>query len=124
MSTYEETGKQIDGTPAVSGAGLRQSIPNLLAMDTKNWLSQYGIREDDSAMVFHFFPKTKWDPRYKMDKRLEAAIEKCFDTTRVRADFAEELDSFCVIVAGFGASLDPWPMVHRFLSSIDDALVA
>lgn len=97
-------------------------VPNLLARDTKDYLVEYGVRVDDKAMVFHFFsPKDRstWDPEANMDQRLKRAIDICFPVKKVTAGFADELDSFYVIVGELGASPDPWPLVERFFRVLD-----
>lgn len=96
-------------------------IPNPLAMDTPNFLVEYGIRVDDQAMVFHFFSakdRSTWDPEYRMDERLRRAIDANFDTRKITCGYALEMDSFYVIVGGLGAGPDPWPLVERFLSDV------
>jgi hypothetical protein len=106
----------------ISADSLKTHVPHLLARDTKDYLVEYGIRLDDKAMVFHFFsPKdaAAWDPASKMDQRLKAAIDQCFQVKNVTAGFAPELDSFYVIVGGLGAALDPWPLVDRFFRVLD-----
>ena len=101
---------------------LKAHIPDLLAKDSKHYLVEYGSRVDDGAMVFHFFSGKDdpgWDASYRMDKRLEHAIRACFNTATVSADYSDDVQSFCVIVHGLGAALDPWPLVERFFSEIE-----
>ncbi len=109
----------------VSYEALKTHIPNLLAKDTKNYLVEYGVRIDDDAMVFHFFSAKDaddWDPDYRMNDRLEAAIRACFNTDKVVAEYIEDMQSFCIIVHDLGAAPDPWPMVARFFDSIEKPL--
>jgi hypothetical protein len=111
----------------VRASSLMPHIPNPLALDTPNFLVEYGVRADDQAFVFHFFSamdKSEWDPAYKMDVRLRRGIDKNFDTTKVTCGFAVEVDSFYVIVGGLGAGPDPWPLVNRFLSDVQAPLEA
>jgi len=106
----------------VSCSSLSTHIPEPLAKDTADYLVEYGIRVDDAAMVFHFFPAKDakdWKESYHMPDRLEHAIQACFDTTKVRANYVSELKSFCIIVYGLGAGPDPWPLVERFFSEIE-----
>ena len=132
-------------------SAIQLAVPDLRAKDHADYIAEYGVRTDDQAMVFHFFPKksllalsrmtdeqlkarypadrlalmekTKdWDNSFGMDKRLERAIPKCFKTENVSADYADEMSSFCIIVGGLGASADPWPLVNRFFSEIDAPL--
>jgi hypothetical protein len=87
---------------------------------------EYGVRLDDKAMVFHFYPpkdKSTWDPASKMDARLKSAIDSCFRVEKVTAGFAAELDSFYVIVGDLGAAPDPWTLVERFFRVLDAAPV-
>jgi hypothetical protein len=108
----------------VYGTGLKPHLPELLAKDTPNYLVEYGIRYDDGAMVFHFFPpkhRTSWDPSWSLARRLELAMPLCFDTAKLSAGFVEELNSFYVIVGGLGTVPDPWITVERFFRAIDGA---
>ena len=119
---------------AAPSKGVRDAITNRLAKETKNYLVEYGVRTDDMAMVFHFFPPmsaSRWDARYKMEKRLEIAMPACFDTTKIQANEVlstmrstpdDLTPSYCIIVRGLGSSLDPWPLVNRFFEKIDSAL--
>lgn len=105
----------------VRAASLMPHIPNPLAMDTPNFLVEYGVRVDDQAVVFHFFSakdRLTWDPAYRMDDRLRRAIDANFDVSKVTCGYASEMDSFYVIVGGLGAGPDPWPLVERFLSDV------
>ncbi len=109
----------------VSASSLREAVPELLAKDTPNYLVEYGIRTDDAAMVFHFFSAKDvegWPEELRMNERLEKAIPKCFDVSKVSAGYADELRSFYVIVGGLGSAPDPWPRVDSFFAAIDDAL--
>jgi len=111
----------------ISAASLLPHIPNPLAMDTPNFLVEYGVRIDDQAVVFHFFSakdRSTWDPEYRMDERLRRAIDANFDTRKITCGFAAEMDSFYVIVGGLGAGPDPWPLVERFLSDVQAPLEA
>ncbi len=111
----------------VDASSLKEAVPDLLAKDTPGYLVEYGIRIDDGAMVFHFFPpkdRGDWDPGWRMDTRLERALPGCFDVSAVSAGYAEELRSFYVIVGGLGSAPDPWPSVERFFAAIDSALAA
>lgn len=106
----------------IRGNSLLPHVPNPLALDTPNFLVEYGVRVDDQAMVFHFFSakdRQTWDPSYGMEKRLEAAIAKNFDTQKVTCGFALEMDSFYVIVGGLGAGPDPFPLAERFLRDVE-----
>jgi hypothetical protein len=107
-------------TAAISN--LSDAIPERLAKEAPNYLVEYGIRFDDAAMVFHFFPpmhRQDWDPEWKMNERLERAIAETFDTDLVSADYADEVRSFCVIVRGLGCAPDPFPLVELFFERID-----
>lgn len=109
----------------VRASSLMPHIPNPLALDTPNFLVEYGVRADDQAVVFHFFSamgKSEWDPAYMMDTRLRQSIDKNFDTSKVTCGYAVEVDSFYVIVGGLGAGPDPWTLVNRFLSDVQAPL--
>lgn len=116
------------GAP-VEGSSLREALPNRLARVTTYYVAEYGVRYDDGAVVFQFFPpdRTKdsngsWDPSFKMPERLEKAMPQCFRLENLKAVFTEELNSFCIIVKNLGVSPDPWPIVERFFSVIDAPL--
>ena len=111
----------------VPASALGPHIPNPLAMDTPNFLVEYGIRTDDQAMVFHFFSakdKPSWDDSYRMDERLKRSIDRNFNIERVTCGFTAEMDSFYVIVGGLGMAPDPWTLVERFLSDVQAPLEA
>lgn len=115
------------GLQDVHGSSLQAHVPNPLALESRHFLVEYGIRADDQAMVFHFFsPRNAdtWDADYKMDERLKRAIDANFDTRKVSAGFVSEMDSFYVIVGGLGSSPDPWPLVARFLRDVELPLAA
>ena len=127
----------VGGETAVDA--LRDAIPDRMAKDTSNFFVEYGVREDDMAMVLHFYRSkehalailegghvqgTLWDDDYAVTHRLERGIEKHFDVNQVAATYDEKLDNFCIIIAGLGKSMDPWPLVEAFISGIDDVLVS
>lgn len=101
---------------AASLGGLRTAIPELLVEKTAVFDVHYGIREDDSALVFHFFkPETGWPA--DITGRLEAAIAELFPLERVKADYTSELDSFCVIYYGGGMTPAPYGLAKLFLAA-------
>lgn len=107
---------------SVNASALLTHIPNVRAKDTPGYLVEYGSRVDDGAMVFHFFAPIRddtWNEDYQMHRRLESAIAQHFDTTKVSANYEQDMDSFCIIVGGLGAAPDPWPLVERFFGTID-----
>lgn len=110
----------------VSAGSLMQALPDPLAKETQNYIVEYGLRLDDGALVFHFFPAEgeSWDPAYKMDQRLERAIRETFDTNRVSADYQEEVRSFCVIFGGAARAPDPLALAPMFFEWIDAPLGA
>lgn len=123
MNTQEEL--QSAGLQDVNASALQSHIPNPLAKDTPNFLVEYGVRIEDHAMIFHFFSgkdQTEWNLEFHMDKRLEVAIDEHFDVSKVTAGYAQEMDSFYIIVGGLGGAPDPWPLVERFLSSLEEPL--
>lgn len=128
-STPEER-SALDTLDDVAARGMQDAIPNRMAKQTKNYDVQYGVREDDKAMVFHFFPPgsdppkkiAAWNEAYKMNERLERALPATFDVSSVTATYTEEMRSFCIIVGGLGRSMDPWHYVHRFFAKIDEPL--
>jgi hypothetical protein len=124
------TTAEFDSAPVVP----QDAIPERLAKEHDNYLVMYGIRTDDAAFVFHFFPpldRKEFEPRYGMAARLERAIPKCFDVRRIqanevletmRADKDDITPSYCIIVHGLGASPDPWPLVNRFFEELEPPL--
>lgn len=110
----------------INGSSLLQSLPDPLAKETPHYLAEYGLRVDDGALVFHFFPPRGdgWDPSYQMDKRLERAIAEVFDVQRVSADYAEEIKSFCVIFGGAARAPDPLALASLFFAQIEVPLGA
>lgn len=117
----------------ISRDALDEAIPGRRARHHEQYTVEYGIRRDDGALMFHFYPpNTDWSeyppPREKlgtwsksfgMHNRLEAAILKCFSRDDVKGSYSEDLRSFCIIVAGAGRSLDPWYLADRFFREID-----
>lgn len=110
----------------INGGALTEALPNPLAKETANYVVEYGIRPDDGALVFHFFPARgeDWDLGYQMNKRLERALHEVFGRKAARADFVDELRSFCVIVWGMASVPDPMSAAATFFDSIDAALEA
>ena len=120
-ATAEEI-EALASMPRIARSSLLSTIPDLLAKDTSHYLVEYGVRVDNTDMVFHFFPpksKKTWDPGYKMDKRLEAATKQCFDRFHYSAGFVVEMDSFYVVIKGLGSVPDPWYLVEKFFAAID-----
>lgn len=129
-----EQTEQFDQHIQQAAKGLQDAIPNRLARQTENYTVEYGVRADDSAMVFHFYPPGtdwskyppeeigQWRPNYRMHERLERAMPQSFDIKFLKATFTEETQSFCIIVAGLGKSPDPEPLVARFFARIDAPL--
>lgn len=114
-------------------AGITDAIPERLAKQHQEYIAVYGIRADDQAMVFHFYPPGTdfaaqpqkigtWGQEWRMDERLERAIPHAFKVEFVKAVYTAEMKSFCIIVRGLGHSPDPWFFVHRFFEKIDAPL--
>jgi len=114
--------------------GLRDAVADRQVKQTPNYFVEYGVREDDGSMIFHFYPPNtdwseyppkkigSWPTAYQMADRLERAMPIVFDVQFIKARYTEELASFCIIVRGLGRSPDPWPLVNRFFSLIDAPL--
>lgn len=120
-----ETTMKVTDLGEVNGNALLTHIPEPLAVDTPNFQLEYGIRVDDQAMVFHFYPPKEvggWYADYQMDKRLERAILRNFKTDKTTAGYAEELSSFYVIVEDLGRSPDPWTLSERFIVHVQEPL--
>lgn len=104
---------------------ISRDIPDsVVEQRERGYLVEYGVRVNDNAMVFHFFPipdnLDAWK-RLEMPKRLEAALPQCFELSRVTAGYEPEYDSFYVIAGGYGNVPDPRGLAHRFLSRVDAA---
>lgn len=85
-----------------------------------NYIAEYGVREDDDALVIHFFPPEQgWNTEYGIDKRLERAIQEILDTSRVTATYEPEVDSFCIVAGQYGSVPDFRMLVKRFLDAVD-----
>lgn len=97
---------------------LKTAIPDVLAKETSAFIAHYGVRFDDQALVFHFFPPRNAEWPADMSERLEKAIAEHFDVSRVTADYTTELNSFCVIYGGGGLLLSPLTSANLFLESV------
>lgn len=95
---------------------------------------EYGRRADDGALVFHIFPPgyarsmndetvvATW-PRWRAARdAIEAALLKHFSPERLRADYVEELSSFCIIVSPLPPAADLMALVERFLADLEAEL--
>lgn len=99
-------------------SSIQVAVPEPLARTTGDYTVEYGIRSDDRAMVFHFFPAgDDWVP--DAGNIMKKGIDAAFNVSKVSADFAAELNSFCIIVGELGASLDPWGVVQKFFDALD-----
>jgi len=126
-----EAFESADWSPAT---GLLDAIPGRLMKQTQNYHVEYGVRIDDNAMIFHFYPPDtdwtyyppttpgSWAAAYAMNDRLERAMPKVFDVKFLKASFTELNQSFCIIAKGVGASPDPFYFAHRFFEEIDAPL--
>lgn len=104
--------------PDVPLSAVSTAIPNPLARDHAEYLAEYGIRTDDDAIVIHLFPKgSRWTPSFLVGDRLRRAVDGL--PHPARADYAPELDSFCVVVYGLGGAPDPWPAIDRFFQTFE-----
>jgi hypothetical protein len=104
-------------TEAASLKSLRTAIPELLAEENELFKVQYGIREDDHAMVFHFFPPQKGWPD-DISARLTSAMTEHLPSEHIRADYVTELDSFCIIYYGGGMIPAPYGVAKLFLAAV------
>ncbi len=123
-SDFEKIG--ITNNSVGAASGLKHAIPALLAKQTADYEVEYGIREDDGAIVFHFYApgRGEWDPAWDATARLERALPMCFDTSKLHAEYISIVHSYCIIVKDLGFSPDPWPLVERFLSEVERGLVS
>lgn len=109
--------------------GLQDAIPQRLGDQNANYQVEYGVRSDDQALVFHFYPPNtdwstnppsfgKWSEAYGMHDRLEAALPEVFDVKKLKATYTEELRSFCIIAYGIGLSPDPLYFARKLFQKI------
>lgn len=113
--------------PPIEGGQLETHLPDLLAVDHPEYLVEYGIRVDDGALVFHFFSakdRPTWNPEWNMHQRLETAIAKSFDVSKVSAGYAEELEAFYIIVFESEGDARLNDRIRTFFSVIDEAPAA
>lgn len=110
--------------------GLQDAIPERLGDQNEHYQVEYGIRSDDNAMVFHFYPPDtdwstnpptfgKWSEAYGMHNRLEGALAKVFDVNKLKATYTEELRSFCIIAYGIGFNPDPFYFARSLFEKIE-----
>jgi hypothetical protein len=108
-------------------SALKATIPEILGIVLKHTTVLYGIRTEDEALVFQFFPKDQeagWSEAWDPDVCLTPVIESMMETTRVSADYVPELNSFCVIYGGGGLMPAPLAFASEFLRRVEKSLPA
>lgn len=124
---------QMSDQQSLKEAGL-QDIPltsvveqfqDVLARNSPLCDSEYGTRDSDSALVFHFFPpgyaadsSKDWPSWTEFRDRLEASLMKYFPIESVDAGYAEELKSFFLIVSPRPSVPDLTALIERFFSDL------
>jgi hypothetical protein len=99
-------------------ASLQAAIPDPLIDKTDHYQVIYGIRTEDRALVFHFFPpegSTDWPSTFDPQKVLTPAITALMDSARVFGDYSKEVNSFCVIYRAGGLLPAPFIFARQFL---------
>lgn len=102
-------------------ASLQASVPDPLIEKNKHYQAIYGIRTEDNALVFHFFPPgddAQWAKTFDPEKVLTPAIEALLDPARVFGDYAKELNSFCVIYRAGGLLPAPFILARQLLDRV------
>lgn len=103
----------------IAGDNIQIAVPEERTFECGLFNAEYGVRTDDSAMVFHFFPAgEEWDHE-RLRTGLSEAIKTCFDPENVQAEYVPELESYCVLVGGMGLMPDPWTYAEIFLKRIE-----
>lgn len=103
-------------------ASLEAAIPDPLIDKTPHYQVIYGIRIEDNALVFHFFPpdgSNDWAPTFDPQKVLTPAISALMDPARAFGDYSKEVNSFCVIYRAGGLLPAPFIFARQFLDRAD-----
>lgn len=121
--TYEEA-KLRD----VPGSAVREQLQDVKGRTHRGYDAEYGTRDDDGALVFHFFPAgysaglTKdWPNWHAFRDQLETALMGTFDVSAIDAGYVPELRSFFAILP-YPVTLDVRPTIQRFFSLLEAGL--
>lgn len=106
-------------------SALREAIVVLRGRSSPLTDAEYGVRSDDGALVFHFYPPgwalqgpVEWKDWYGFRDRLERAILAHFPPPQVEAGYVPELQSFWVI-ARRSRAFDETALVESFFRELE-----
>lgn len=105
---------------------IEEALSDLRGRSSDHCDAEWGVRKDDNALVFHFFPPgyaahnaTEWRTWSTFRDALERAILACFGRQGYRADYVPELSSFCLIVKPVPAVPDLTALIEQFFSLLE-----
>ncbi len=88
--------------------------------------AEYGFRDDNHSLVFHFFPpgygldnSVDWKDWYNFRDRLEKALLACFDIKHVEAGYVPELRSFYLIIKPRPHAPDMHALFTKFFEELE-----
>lgn len=121
MSELAEAGLQ-----DIPGSMLREQFRDVRARNSAHCDAEYGIRDSDGALVFHFFPpgaaldsKLDWSDWHAFRDQLERALLQHFSIEHIDAGYAEELKSFFAIIAPRPLVPDLTALVEHFFAALE-----
>ncbi len=114
------------GLQDIRGSDLVEGLSDLQARNRPRYDVEWGIRVDDGALVFHFFPpgyaansSANWPNWTDFRDRLENAALGTFDRDAVMGDFVAELKSFYLIIKPLPPSPDLNGLVEQMLAKLE-----
>lgn len=117
---------------ALREAGLQdtlvsEQLSDMRARSSRACDAEWGLRDEDFALVMHFFPPgyaaddtTSWPDWHAFRDALEAGITACFE--HFEAGYAEELRSFYLILRPRPQVPDLNGLIEKFFCVLEDAL--
>lgn len=107
-------------------AAVEPDLANTQAETRERYTVEFGQRNSDNALVFHFYPPLdesgsigEWPVGSDMDKRLERVLPRFFNTSNLTAGYEDEYDSFFIIVGGLAAP-DLRLLSAQFFDALDE----
>lgn len=113
----------------IDGSSIIEAIPHRVEDSTQHYRVEFGVRLDDQAVVFHFFPpsdKERWSPdehtamRGALDQGLLGYIKPSWPG--YLAEYIPELESYSVQVPVMGTVPDPIYCARKFLAIVNASL--
>lgn len=105
---------------------VQEQLSDMRARNSPVCDAEWGVRLDDGALVFHFFPPgyaragvTEWLDWSGFRDALERALLRSFPPNTLDAGYAEELSSFFVIVKPRPQSADLVQLIERFFVDLE-----